>query len=171
MRTLPGMADRTVTLNSFSKNFMMTGWRVGYIIAHPDLISVFKHVNDALTYSAPAMSQRAAIKALAIRDTIADEYISKYRARVYNVAEAISDISYLTIFKPRGTFYAFPGISKTGMDDKTFCNYLLEKAHIMVSPGCVFGKAGNGHFRIACTTSEEKITEAMERLKKLEKDF
>lgn len=171
MRTLPGMADRTVTLNSFSKNFMMTGWRVGYIIAHPDLISVFKHVNDALTYSAPAMSQRAAIKALAIRDTIADEYISKYRARVYKVAEAISDISYLTIFKPRGTFYAFPGISKTGMDDKTFCNYLLEKAHIMVSPGCVFGKAGNGHFRIACTTSEEKITEAMERLKKLEKDF
>ena len=171
MRTLPGMADRTITLNSFSKNFMMTGWRVGYIIAHPDLIDVFKFVNDGLTYSTPAISQRAAIKALAIRDDIANEYISKYRARVYKVAEAIEQISYLTIFKPRGTFYVFPGISKTGMDDKAFCSYLLEKAHIMVSPGCVFGKAGNGHFRIACTTSEEKITEAMERMKKLEKDF
>ena len=171
MRTLPGMADRTVTLNSFSKNFLMTGWRVGYIIADPALIHVFQHVNDALTYAAPSISQRAAIKALELRDDIAHKYITRYRDRVMKVADAVADISYLTVLKPRGTFYVFPGIAKTGMDDRAFCKLLLEEAHIMVSPGCVFGKAGEGHFRMACTTSDEKIADAMQRLKKLESHF
>ncbi|MDO4371235.1 MAG: aminotransferase class I/II-fold pyridoxal phosphate-dependent enzyme [Clostridia bacterium] len=164
MRTLPGAADRTVTLNSFSKNFMMTGWRVGYIIAHPDLIHVFKAVNDALTYSAPSISQRAAIRALSLRDEIAEAYITKYRDRVFYASDCIEKIPYLTLLRPRGTFYLFPGISKTGMDDRAFCAYLLEKAHLLVSPGSAFGQAGAGHFRIACTVEPEKLAEAMRRL-------
>ena len=171
MRTLPGMADRTVTLNSFSKNFLMTGWRVGYIIAHPDLISVFQYVNDGLTYVAPSVSQRAAIKALELRDEIADEYITQYRSRVYYAADCIEKIPYLTLFRPRGTFYLFPGIAKTGMGDREFCAFLLEKAHLLVSPGCVFGQAGQGHFRIACTVSQEKLAEAMRRLADLSGEF
>ena len=171
MRTLPGMADRTVTLNSFSKNFLMTGWRVGYIIAHPELISVFQYVNDGLTYVAPSVSQRAAIKALELRDEIADEYITQYRSRVYYAADCIEKIPYLTLFRPRGTFYLFPGIAKTGMGDREFCAFLLEKAHLLVSPGCVFGQAGQGHFRIACTVSQEKLAEAMRRLADLSGEF
>ena len=171
MRTLPGMAERTVTLNSFSKNFLMTGWRVGYIIAHPELIQVFKAVNDALTYAAPSISQRAAIKALSIRDEIAQTYITKYRDRVFYASDCIEKIPYLTLLRPRGTFYLFPGIAKTGMDDRAFCAYLLEKAHLLVSPGCVFGEAGKGHFRIACTVSDEKLTEAMHRLEQLSAFF
>lgn len=171
MRTLPGMADRTVTLNSFSKNFLMTGWRVGYIIAHPELIQVFKAVNDALTYAAPSISQRAAIKALSIRDEIAEAYITKYRDRVFYASDCIEKIPYLTLLRPRGTFYLFPGIQKTGMDDRTFASFLLEKAHLLVSPGCAFGKAGEGHFRIACTVSQEKLAEAMRRLAVLEPEF
>ena len=171
MRTLPGMAERTVTLNSFSKNFLMTGWRVGYIIAHPELISVFQYVNDGLTYVAPSVSQRAAIKALELRDEIADEYVAQYRSRVYYAADCIEKIPYLTLFRPRGTFYLFPGIAKTGMEDREFCAFLLEKAHILVSPGCVFGQAGKGHFRIACTVSQEKLAEAMRRLADLSGEF
>ena len=167
MRTLPGMADRVVTLNSFSKNFLMTGWRVGYIIAHPELIQVFQQVNEGLTYVAPSISQRAALKALSLRNEIAEEYITKYRDRVYYVADRIAQIPYLSLYRPRGTFYAFPGISKTGMEDKAFCAYLLEQAHIMVAPGCVFGAAGIGHFRIACTVSQSKLAEAMDRMEKL----
>lgn len=171
MRTLPGMADRTVTLNSFSKNFLMTGWRVGYIIAHPELISVFQYVNDGLTYVAPSVSQRAAIKALELRNEIADEYITQYRSRVYYAADCIEKIPYLTLFRPRGTFYMFPGIAQTGMGDREFCAFLLEKAHLLVSPGCVFGQAGQGHFRIACTVSQEKLAEAMQRLADLSGEF
>ena len=171
MRTLPGMADRTVTLNSFSKNFLMTGWRVGYIIAHPELIQVFKAVNDALTYAAPSISQRAAIKALSIRDEIAEAYITKYRDRVFYASDCIEKIPYLTLLRPRGTFYLFPGIQKTGMDDRTFASILLEKAHLLVSPGCAFGKAGEGHFRIACTVSRDKLEEAMKRLAALAPEF
>ena len=171
MRTLPGMADRTVTLNSFSKNFLMTGWRVGYIIAHPELISVFQYVNDGLTYVAPSVSQRAAIKALELHNEIADEYITQYRSRVYYAADCIEKIPYLTLFRPRGTFYLFPGIAKTGMGDREFCAFLLEKAHLLVSPGCVFGQAGQGHFRIACTVSQEKLAEAMQRLADLSGEF
>ena len=167
MRTLPGMADRVVTLNSFSKNFLMTGWRVGYIIAHPELIQVFQQVNEGLTYVAPSVSQRAALKALSLRNEIAEEYITKYRDRVYYVADRIAQIPYLSLYRPRGTFYAFPGIAKTGMEDKAFCAYLLEQAHIMVAPGCVFGAAGIGHFRIACTVSQSKLAEAMDRMEKL----
>ena len=171
IRTLPGMAERTITLNSFSKNFMMTGWRVGYIIAHPELIQVFKAVNDALTYAAPSISQRAAIKALSIRDEIAQTYITKYRDRVFYASDCIEKIPYLTLLRPRGTFYLFPGIAKTGMDDRAFCAFLLEKAHLLVSPGSAFGSAGAGHFRIACTVSQDKLAEAMRRLAALSAEF
>ena len=89
MRTLPGMAERTVTLNSFSKNFLMTGWRVGVVIAPAELISVFQFISNALTYTAPSISQRAAIRALALRHQIAEEYICKYRDRVFYASECI----------------------------------------------------------------------------------
>lgn len=171
MRTLPGMKDRTITLNSFSKNFLMTGWRVGYIIAHPQLAQVFQHVNDSLTYAAPSISQRAAIQALALRDDIAKEYIERYRKRVYYASECIEKLPYLTLLRPRGTFYLFPGIANTGMDDRAFCDLLLDKAHLLVTPGSAFGAAGAGHFRIACTVSDEKLEEAMRRLQNLSAYF
>ena len=169
--SLPGMAERTVTLNSFSKNFLMTGWRVGVMIAPAELISVFQFISNALTYTAPSISQRAAIRALALRNEIADEYICKYRDRVFYASECIEKLPYLTLLRPRGTFYLFPGIARTGMTDQQFCQLLLEKAHILAVPGSVFGKAGQGHFRIACTVSDEKLREAMERLKDLSACF
>ncbi|MBR3504050.1 MAG: aminotransferase class I/II-fold pyridoxal phosphate-dependent enzyme [Clostridia bacterium] len=167
MRTIEGMKERTVTLNSFSKNFMMTGWRVGCIIAHPDLIRVFQHVNNAMTYTTPAVSQRAALHALRLREDIAQKYIPIYKERVFYTADRLREMPLLSIFRPQGTFYLFPGVEKTGLDDRAFCSLLLEQAHILVAPGSAFGEAGRGHFRIAATVPKEALARAMDRLEKL----
>ena len=167
MRTLPRMQDRTITLNSFSKNFMMTGWRVGCLIAHPDLIRVFQLVNGGLTYTTPSISQRAALHALSLRNEIENTTIRVYRDRVSYSADRLEKIPWITLCRPHGTFYLFPGIRKTGMSDSEFCSRLLEEAHLLVSPGSAFGRAGQGHFRIAATVPKEKLAEAMDRMEKM----
>jgi len=164
VRTLPGMAERTVTLNSFSKNFMMTGWRVGYIIAPKEIRQTAQMINGGIIYTAPSISQRAAIKALTMRDEVQRLYISMYKERVLYAADRLSRISYLTLAKPHGTFYLFPGVKKTGLTSEEFCKAALEKTHILLSPGTAFGISGAGHVRIACTASEKQIREAMDRL-------
>ena len=92
IRTLPGMAERTITLNSFSKNFLMTGWRVGVIIAEPELLAVMNRINGSLIYSAPSVSQRAAIQALAMRKEIREKYVTAYRDRIFYAADRIEKI-------------------------------------------------------------------------------
>ena len=167
LRTLPGMLDRTITLNSFSKNFLMTGWRVGVIIAEPALISCMNQINGALIYSAPSISQRAAIAALDNRARIRERYIKEYRERIFYSAERLSKLPYLSLVAPKGTFYVFPGVEKTGLSSREFCKELLERAHILVSPGDVFGTAGQNHFRIACTVDIGRLKEAYDRMEKL----
>ena len=129
------MAERTITLNSFSKNYLMTGWRVGVIIAEPELLAVMNRINGALVYTAPSISQRAAIQALSMRRSIREKYISEYRDRIFYAADRIEKIPYLSLVRPKGTFYLFPGIEKTGLGEKQFCKALLERAHILVTPG------------------------------------
>ena len=163
-RTLPGIEKRTVTLNSFSKNFMMTGWRVGCIIAPEPLRKAIQYVNGGLIYTAPSISQRAAIEALRLREDIAEKYITKYRERVYYASERIQRMPYFTLIPPKGTFYLFPGIKKTGLPCEQFCGVLLRQAHVLVSPGTAFGKAGDGHIRLAMTAPMEQIREAMDRM-------
>ena len=167
IRTLPGMAERTITLNSFSKNYLMTGWRVGVIIAEPELLAVMNRINGALVYTAPSISQRAAIQALSMRRSIREKYISEYRDRIFYAADRIEKIPYLSLVRPKGTFYLFPGIEKTGLDEKQFCKALLERAHILVTPGTPFGVSGAGHFRIACTVGIEHLKTAFDRMEKL----
>ncbi len=167
IRTLPGMAERTVTLNSFSKNFLMTGWRVGVIIAEPELLNVMNNVNGSLIYSAPSISQRAAIRALEVRREIREKYVTAYRDRILYSADRIEKIPYLSLVRPKGTFYLFPGIEKTGLSDSSFCKELLDGAHVLVSSGAVFGISGAGHFRIACTVGIDHLKEAFDRMEKL----
>ena len=167
LRTLPGMLDRTITLNSFSKNFLMTGWRVGVIIAEPTLIATMIQINGSLIYSAPSISQRAAIAALDNRARIRERYIKAYRERIFYSADRLEKIPYLSLVRPKGTFYLFPGVEKTGLSAGEFCKELLERAHILVSPGDVFGLAGKQHFRIACTVDIEKLREAYDRMEAL----
>lgn len=124
LRTLPGMLDRTITLNSFSKNFLMTGWRVGVIIAEPTLIATMNQINGSLIYSAPSISQRAAIAALDNRARIRERYIKAYRERIFYSADRLEKIPYLSLVRPKGTFYLFPGVEKTG----AFGRRILQRA-------------------------------------------
>lgn len=165
--SFPGALKRTVTLNSFSKNFMMTGWRVGYIIASPEIVSAAMHVNNSLIYSAPAPSQRAAIKALELRGDIQDKYISRYKERVFYAYERIKGIPYLSIGQPGGTFYVFPSIQRTGLSSREFCDVLFERCHILATPGSVFGASGEGNIRLVCACSLETMKEMFDRMEGL----
>lgn len=166
--SLPGMAERTITLNSFSKNFLMTGWRVGVIIAEPEFLDVMNRINGSLVYSAPSISQRAGIQALTMRKEIREKYVTAYRDRIFYSADRIEKIPYLSLVRQKGTFYLFPGVEKTGLDDKQFCKELLERAHVLVSAGSPFGKTGANHFRIACTVGIDQLKQAFDRMEKLE---
>lgn len=167
LRTLENMAERTITLNSFSKNYLMTGWRVGVAIAEPEILNAMHRVNGALIYSAPSVSQRAAIAALARREEIKETYISAYRERVLYAAERAARIPYLDLVKPKGTFYLFPSIQKTGLSAAEFCSALLSRAHVLVTAGDVFGSTGRGHFRIACTVDTAQLKDAFDRMEAL----
>lgn len=167
LRTLPGMEKRTITLNSFSKNFLMTGWRVGMLIAEPEILSVMLNINGSLIYTTPSISQRAALEALRQRARIRETYVAAYGDRIFYSAERIEKIPYLSLVRPKGTFYLFPGVEKTGLSAPEFCRQLLEKAHILVTPGDAFGSTGAGHIRIACTVDIDKLKVAYDRMEKL----
>lgn len=167
LRTLPDMAERTITLNSFSKNFMMTGWRVGTAIAEPEILAAMHTINGALIYSAPSISQRAAIAALHMRSAVREAYISAYRDRIFYSIERLQNIPYLTLTPPKGTFYLFPGVEKTGRSAPEFCKELLSRAHVLATPGDAFGQTGRNHFRIACTVDIVQLKEAYDRMESL----
>ena len=163
--SMPQMAQRTITLNSFSKNYIMTGWRVGSILAHPSIIQTIRQINESLVYSAPSISQRAAIHALRLRAEIGDTYTRAYRERVFYAAQRINEMKTLSVLPPQGTFYLFVNIQGTGMTSAEFCQAALERAHVSMVPGSAFGAAGEGYVRIACTTSQEQLALAFDHLK------
>ena len=146
----------------------MTGWRVGCLIGPPQIVQTVELINGAMIYTTPSISQRAAIEALRLREEIADTYITKYKERLYYAAERIEQISYMTLAKPGGTFYLFPGIHATGLSSAAFCQEALRQAHVLMSPGHVFGACGEGHVRIAVTQPMEKLKEAFDRLAALD---
>lgn len=167
LRSLPGMAERTITLNSFSKNYIMTGWRIGYVIAPPCVVRTMKRINENLVYSAPSISQRAGLHALRLRAEIGDKYTGAYKERVFYAAQRINALPGFSVLPPQGTFYLFMNIQATGLSSLEFARVLLERAHISVVPGVAFGAAGEGYVRLACTTSLERLAEAFDRLEKL----
>jgi aspartate/methionine/tyrosine aminotransferase len=120
-----------------------------------------------MIYTVPSVSQRAALAALAIRDDIERTYISQFKGRVYYAYDRASRIPWMTATRPRGTFYLFPGIKKTGLSSPEFCRKLFEKAHILAAPGNVFGEAGEGYFRIVCAVGIPILEEAFDRMEKL----
>ena len=166
--SLPGMKERTITLNSFSKNFTMTGWRIGNIIAPDYLIEAIQNINENLVYSAPSISQRAAIHALRNRKTIQPKMIEEYRSRVFYAAERINAIPNMhVLYPPRGTFYLFVNIKDTGLTSQEVTERILQEAHVLVLPGDAFGTCGEGFLRIACTVNKDVLKEAFDRIAKM----
>lgn len=167
--SLPGMKERTITLNSFSKNFTMTGWRLGNIIAPDYIIRTIQQVNEAMVFTAPTISQRGAIYALQHRHEIQPAMVEEYRKRLYYAAERVNQIPKLSVlYPPKGTFYLFINIKKTGLTSAEAADLILRKAHVLMLPGSGFGECGEGYLRAACTVNVDKLKEAFDRIAAIE---
>lgn len=166
--TLSDMKERTIILNSFSKNFTMTGWRIGNIIAPDYIIKVIQQINENVVFTAPSISQRAAIHALRHRAEVQPPMVEEYRKRMFYAAERINRIPKLSVIDPpKGSFYLFINIKETGLSSVQAAEKILEEAHVLTLPGDAFGACGQGYVRIACTVSVETLKEAFDRIERI----
>lgn len=168
--SLPGMKERTIILNSFSKNFTMTGWRVGNIIAPDYIIKIIQQINENVVFTAPSISQRAAIHALRHRDEVQPAMVEEYRKRIFYAADRIKDIPKISVINPpKGTFYLFINIKETGLTSVEASDMILREAHVLTLPGNAFGECGEGYVRIACTCGIDVLKEAFDRIERVMK--
>jgi len=156
--------EHLVLFNSFSKAFAMTGWRVGYIAAHEDVVAnaIKMHQNIAICASVP--SQYAALEAITHADTYSKRVRDTFNRRRNVLVEELRKVPHIRFNPPAGTFYAFIDISETGMDSKTFTFSLLKEEQVAVIPGIAYGEAFDGYIRLAFTMNEDKIVEGTRRL-------
>lgn len=163
--TLPDMKERTVTICSFSKNFAMTGWRIGYVFADPEIIDCINFINESIVYSACSVSQRCALYALKNFKRLKKNIVPIFKERVEYCYNRVKNIDFLDCFKAEGGIYLFINIKKTGMTSQEFTDYLLENYNILVVNGDTFGV--KGFVRIACTLDIEILKEAFDRIEKI----
>lgn len=161
--SLDGARSRTVTLGGFSKDYAMTGWRIGYAAAPKEILAAMRKVHQYTIMSAPTTGQVAAITALEEGDEHVERMVEEYNQRRRLIVDGLNQLG-LTTFEPLGAFYAFPSIAATGMDDETFAERLLKEERVAVVPGNAFGAEGN-FVRCSYATSYEDIEEALRRLR------
>ncbi|MDD4850305.1 MAG: aminotransferase class I/II-fold pyridoxal phosphate-dependent enzyme [Gemmiger sp.] len=162
--SLPGMWERTVVINGFSKSYAMTGWRLGYAAGPAPLIKVMTKIHQSCIMSAPTTSQYAAIVALRQCDDQIEMMRDEYNRRRRFVVKALNEMG-LTCFEPRGAFYVFPCLESTGLTSEEFCELLLAEKHVAIVPGGAFGDSGEGYARISYAYSVEHLAEAMKRIR------
>ena len=162
---LPQMKKRTVLLGGFSKDYAMTGWRVGYVCADAELMEAFAKIHQYDVMSAPTISQFAALAALEIGEPFVQTMLGEYDKRRRLIVSALNEMG-LKCSAPKGAFYAFPSIAKTGLDDETFAQRLITEEKVAVVPGSAFGAGGENHVRIAYCKSYAQIETALERIGK-----
>ena len=164
--SLPGMRERTVLLHGFSKAFAMTGFRLGYACGPAPLIEAMMKVHQYTMLCAPSISQEGALAALRLGDDATKFMRDRYRERRDLFVRRINAAG-LKCHSPRGSFYAFPSVVSTGLDEGEFARRLLTEYKVAVVPGTAFGDAGQGHVRACFTASEEKLTAACDRIERL----
>lgn len=160
---LPGMRDRTILLGGFSKDYAMTGWRLGYVCANPDLLAAMRKVHQYTIMSAPTMAQAAGIAALETGNEYVEKMRDEYDRRRRLIVDGFNTLG-LDCFEPRGAFYAFPSIAASGMSSNDFAMRLLDEEEVAVVPGEAFGPSGEGFVRASYATDYEKIVEALNRI-------
>ena len=163
--SLPGMKERTVIIDSFSKAYAMTGWRIGYAAGCREILQNMIKLHENVVSCITTSSQYGAIEALEGPQDYLGYMLEKYAARRNLIVEGINSIEKLSCIKPKGAFYAFPNITGTGMSSEEFAVELLKKTGVVVVPGSGFGEAGEGFIRISYATSEENIKEGLRRIK------
>jgi len=157
--------DRTVLLGGFSKDYAMTGWRIGYACGPADIIQGLVRIHQYTIMSAPTTAQDAALEALKLGEPFVQEMLAEYDRRRRLLVAGLNRLG-LRTFEPRGAFYAFPNIQASGMDDETFAEKLLREEHVAVVPGNAFGPGGGGFARACYATEYSKIEEALHRMEK-----
>ena len=161
--SLPGMKERTIFLHGLSKAWAMTGYRIGYACAPPELTEAMMKVHQYTMMCAPVLSQRAAIEALAQGDADIRQMREAYNRRRRFICAALNEMG-LDCPMPRGAFYAFPSIRSTGCTSNAFALRLLDEEQVACVPGTAFGPAGEGFLRCSYATGMDEIKEAMTRM-------
>jgi aminotransferase len=163
--SLPGMREKTITLNGVTKSFSMPGWRLGYACAPAAIIDAMLKVHQYSVINAPSISQYAAAEALKNCDSYVSETLSIYNERKEYMSQRFLEMG-LKCLKPKGAIYFFPSIKETGLSSKEFCDRLLLEAKVAAVPGYEFGSCGEGYIRCSFTTQMDKIEKAMDRIER-----
>ncbi|QZN92928.1 aminotransferase class I/II-fold pyridoxal phosphate-dependent enzyme [Limosilactobacillus panis] len=159
--------DNTVTISGMSKSFAMTGWRIGYLIGPNWLVTTANDVNDAVTFTAPTMSQEGALYGLQHHDELVAPIVEAFQKRLTYLQTELPKIDWLDVSPVEGSIYVFADIRATGLNSVDFADQLLKKAGILVVPGLAFGKSGEGFVRIAATQPLTVLKEAVAKMQKL----
>jgi len=163
--SLPGMAERTIVLDGFSKTFAMTGWRLGYAIVPPPLVGPFGTLIINTISCAPTFAQVGAVEALRGPQDAVDAMVVEFRARRDLVVDGLNAIPGIRCLRPQGAFYVFPDITATGLSGAELADRLLHEAGVCVLAGTAFGGLGTDHIRISYANSRENLTEALGRIR------
>ena len=161
--SLPGMQERTILFNGFSKAYAMTGWRIGYALANKAIISAMTKIHQYTMLCAPITAQIAAVEALRHGEKYMKKMVSEYDKRRRLIYEGLQKAG-LSCFEPKGAFYIFPDIRSTGLTSEEFAEKLLMKEHVALVPGSAFGACGEGYVRCSYATSVANISEAIARI-------
>lgn len=168
--SLAEMKNRTILLSGFSKAYAMTGWRIGYAAARPEIIEAMTKIHQYTMLCAPIMAQMAAIEALEKGESEIEIMVKDYDRRRRVMVEGLRNIG-LNCFEPKGAFYAFPSIKVTGMTSEEFAEKLLLEEKVAVVPGSAFGQCGEGYVRCCYATSLTDIEEALRRIGQFVKKY
>ena len=163
--SLPGMAEKTIVINGFSKAFAMTGWRLGFACGPADLIAAMTKIHQYVLMCAPTVAQYAGIVALRDGADDVEKMRKEYDGRRRFMLNGLREMG-IECFEAKGAFYLFPSIKKYGLTSEEFCDRLLHEARLAVVPGTAFGAAGEGHIRCCYAYSIENIREALSRLRR-----
>jgi aminotransferase len=159
--SLPGMKERTIYLNGFSKSHAMTGWRLGYVTGPVELVDIMLKIHQYVALCAPSLAQYAAIEAITRGDDEVERMRKEYLRRRNYIVKRFNQLG-LTCPNPGGAFYVFPDISSTGLSSEDFALHLLEEQKVAVVPGTAFGPSGEGHIRCSYATSMENLRAALD---------
>ncbi|MDO4903198.1 MAG: aminotransferase class I/II-fold pyridoxal phosphate-dependent enzyme [Limosilactobacillus sp.] len=159
--------EHVAIVSGMSKNFAMTGWRLGYIMGPEWLIGAVGAVNDSVTFAAPSISQEAGLYALKHHDELVAPIIKTFQERLEYLQTELPKIDWLDVSPVQGSIYVFADIRATGMKSVEFADQLLKKAGILVVPGLAFGECGEGFVRIAATQPLETLKKAVAKLKQI----
>lgn len=169
--SLPGMRERTFTVNGFSKAYAMTGWRLGYVAGPRALVSAMLKIHQYTVTSSTSFAQKGAVAALRGPQAAAEGMVAEFDRRRRVVVEHLNQMPGVTLVEPQGAFYAFPNIRHLGMSDSALAEALLEQGHVGTIPGSVFGEGGKTHLRIAFSCSYPQVVEGMDKMTQIFKEL